>query len=62
MVEDIITELSRFQRLFAIGRNTSFTYKGKSVDVKKVPQELGVHFVPEGSVRKAGLDAGAAVH
>jgi len=54
MVEDIITELSRFQRLFVIARNTSFTYKGKSVDVKKLAQELGVHFVLEGSVRKAG--------
>ncbi len=54
MVEDIITELSRFQRLFVIARNTSFTYRGKNVDVKKVAQELGVHFVLEGSVRKAG--------
>ena len=54
MVEDIITELSRFQRLFVIARNTSFTYKGMSVDVKRVAQELGVHFVLEGSVRKAG--------
>jgi adenylate cyclase len=54
MVEDIITELSRFQRLFVIARNTSFTYKGRSVDVKKVARELGVHFVLEGSVRKAG--------
>ena len=54
MVEDIITELSRFQRLFVIARNTSFTYKGRSVDVRKVAQELGVHFVLEGSVRKAG--------
>ncbi len=54
MVEDIITELSRFQRLFVIARNTSFTYKGRSVDVRKVAQELGVHFVLEGSVRKSG--------
>ncbi len=54
MVEDIITELSRFQRLFVIARNTSFTYKGRSVDVKKVAAELGVHFVLEGSVRKSG--------
>jgi TolB-like protein len=54
MVEDIITELSRFQRLFVIARNTTFTYKGQSVDVKKVAAELGVHFVLEGSVRKAG--------
>jgi adenylate cyclase len=54
MVEDIITELSRFQRLFVIARNTSFTFKGRSVDVKKIALELGVHFVLEGSVRKAG--------
>ena len=54
MVEDITTALSRFQRLFVIARNTSFTYKGRSVDVKKVARELGVHFVLEGSVRKAG--------
>ncbi len=54
MVEDIITELSRFQRLFVIARNTSFTYKGRNVDVRKVAQELGVHFVLEGSVRKSG--------
>ena len=54
MVEDIITELTRFQRLFVIARNTTFSYKGRNVDVKKVAQELGVHFVLEGSVRKAG--------
>lgn len=42
------------QRLFVIARNTSFTYKGRSVDVKKVARELGAHFVLEGSVRKAG--------
>lgn len=54
MVEDIITELARFQRLFVIARNTSFTYKGRSVDVKQVARELGVHFVLEGSARKAG--------
>jgi adenylate cyclase len=54
MVEDIITELSRFSRLFVIARNTSFTYQGRKVDVKQVASELGVHFVLEGSVRKAG--------
>jgi adenylate cyclase len=54
ITEDIITELSRFQRLFVIARNTSFTFKGRSVDVKKVALELGVHFILEGSVRKAG--------
>jgi adenylate cyclase len=54
MVEDIVTELSRFQRLFVIARNTSFTYKGRGVEVRKVARELGVHFVLEGSVRRAG--------
>ena len=54
MVEDIITELSRFRSLFVIARNSSFTYKGKTVDVKKVGRELGVRYVLEGSVRKAG--------
>ncbi len=54
MVEDIITELSRFRALLVIARNSTFTYKGMSVDVKRVAQELGVHFVLEGSVRKAG--------
>jgi adenylate cyclase len=54
LVEDIITDLSRFQGLFVIARNTTFTYKGRSVDVRKVAAELGVHFVLEGSVRKAG--------
>ena len=54
IVEDIITELSRFQSLFVIARNTTFTYKGRSVDVKKVARELGVHFVLEGSVRRSG--------
>ncbi len=54
MTEDIITELSRFEDLFVIARNTSFVYKGQRVDVKEVAQELGVHFILEGSVRKAG--------
>jgi len=54
IVEDIITELSRFQSLFVIARNTSFTYKGRSIDVKTVARELGVRFVLEGSVRRAG--------
>src|SRR4051812_29949575 len=52
MVEDIITALSRFRSLFVIARNSSFTYKGKSVDIKHVGQELGVRYVLEGSVRK----------
>jgi TolB-like protein/class 3 adenylate cyclase/Tfp pilus assembly protein PilF len=54
MVEDIITALSRFKSLFVIARNSSFTYKGKPVDVKQVGRELGVRYVLEGSVRKAG--------
>jgi adenylate cyclase len=54
IVEDIITALSRFQSLFVIARNSSFTYKGKAVDIKQVGRELGVRYVLEGSVRKAG--------
>ena len=53
-VEEIITSLSRFSRLFVIARNSSFAYKGRSVDVKQVGRELGVRYVLEGSVRKAG--------
>ena len=53
VVEDIITGLSRIKWLFVIARNSSFTYKGKAVDVKRVGQELGVRYVLEGSVRKA---------
>jgi TolB-like protein len=53
IVEDIITALSRFRTLFVIARNSSFTYKGRPVDVKRVGQELGVRYVLEGSVRKA---------
>jgi adenylate cyclase len=54
LTEDILTDLSRFRELFVISRNTSFKYKGQSVDVKKVARELGVRYVVEGSVRKAG--------
>lgn len=54
MVEDIITGLSRFKSLFVIARNSSFTYKGRAVDIKQVGRELGVRYVLEGSVRKAG--------
>jgi adenylate cyclase len=54
IVEDIITALSRFKSLFVIARNSSFTYKGKAVDIKQVGRELGVRYVLEGSVRKAG--------
>ena len=71
MVEDIITALSRFKSLFVIARNSSFTYKGKAVDIKQVGRELGVRYVLEGSVRKAGnrlritsqlIDAGTGGH
>jgi adenylate cyclase len=54
MVEEIITALSRFRDLFVIARNSSFTYKGRAVDVKQVGRELGVRYVLEGSVRRAG--------
>jgi TolB-like protein len=54
IVEEIITALSRFQHLFVIARNSSFTYKGRAVDVKQVGRELGVRYVLEGSVRKSG--------
>jgi adenylate cyclase len=53
MVEEIITALSRFKWLFVIVRNSSFTFKGKAVDIKEVGRRLGVHYVLEGSVRKA---------
>ena len=54
MTEDIITELSRFRDLFVISRNSVFVYKGKAVNIQKVAGELGVQYVVEGSVRKAG--------
>jgi len=54
MVEEIITALSRIRWLFVIARNSTFTYKGQAVDVKRVGRELGVRYVLEGSVRKAG--------
>jgi adenylate cyclase len=54
MVEEIITALSRVRWLFVIARNSSFTYKGRAVDVKQVSRELGVRYVLEGSVRKGG--------
>src|ERR1035437_7759844 len=52
--EDLITGLSKLRWFFVIARNSSFTYKGKAVDVKRVARELGVRYVLEGSVRKAG--------
>ena len=71
MTEDIITELARFSELFVIARNSSFQYKGKSVDVRQVGRELGVRYVLEGSARRSGnrvritaqlLDAASGVH
>src|SRR5262245_23846580 len=71
MVEDIITGLSRFRWLFVIARNSSFTYKGRAVDVKQVGRELGVRYLLEGSVRKSGnrvriagqlIDASSGAH
>jgi len=54
ITEDIITELSRFSGLFVIARNSSFSYKGQSVDIKRVARELGVRYMLEGSVRRSG--------
>jgi adenylate cyclase len=54
MVEEITTALSRIRSLFVIARNSAFTYKGRAVDVRQVSRELGVRYVLEGSVRKAG--------
>jgi TolB-like protein len=54
VVEDIIGALSRMRWLFVIARNSSFTYKGQTVDVKQIGRELGVRYVLEGSVRRAG--------
>lgn len=71
MTEDILTGLARFQNLFVIARNSSFTYKGQAVDIKKVGAELGVRYVLEGSVRASGqrvritaqlIDAATAHH
>ena len=54
IIEDIITALSRIRSLFVIARNSSFAYKGKAIDIRQVGRELGVRYVLEGSVRKAG--------
>ena len=71
IVDDIITALSRFKSLFVIARHSSFVYKGKPVDIKKVGRELGVRYVLEGSVRKAAgkirivgqlIDAATGMH
>ena len=58
ITEDIITELSRFRSLFVVARNSSFQYRDKAVDVRRVARELGVRYVVEGSVRK--MAAGSA--
>jgi DNA-binding winged helix-turn-helix (wHTH) protein len=52
MVEDIITELSRSRSLFVVSRNSSFTYRGRTMDIRQVAAELGVRYVLEGSVRR----------
>jgi len=52
--EDVITELSKFRSIFVIARNSSFTYRGQAIDVRKVAKELGVRYMLEGSVRRAG--------
>ncbi len=54
ITEDIITELSRFRSLFVIARNSSFAFKGQSLDVKELSKKLGVRYLVEGSVRRAG--------
>ena len=54
LTEDLITALARLRWLFVIARNSSFTYKGKAVDVRQVAEALGVRYVLEGSVRVAG--------
>ena len=54
ITEDIITELSRFNNLLVIARNSSFAFKGKAVDLKEVGRKLGAQYVVEGSIRKAG--------
>jgi TolB-like protein/Flp pilus assembly protein TadD len=61
MVEDIIAALSRFKSLFVIARNSSFAYKGRTVDTKVVGRELGVRYVVEGRIRKAGKSLQVAV-
>ncbi len=52
--EDIITELSKISKLFVVARNSTFTYKGRAVDIKQVSREQGVRYVLEGSVRRSG--------
>jgi TolB-like protein len=54
ITEDIITELSRFRSLFVIARNSSFQYRDRATDVRRIGRELGAQYVVEGSVRRAG--------
>ena len=54
IADDIITELSRSRSLFVIARNSSFAYRGQSIDVRQIARELGVRYVLEGSVRRSG--------
>lgn len=54
MTEDLITDLSKLSGLLVIGRNSSFAYKGRAVDLRRIGRELGVHYIMEGSIRKAG--------
>ncbi len=54
IVEDVITELSRFRDLTVIARNSSFSFRGQTLDIRKIAQELGVRYIVEGSVRRAG--------
>jgi adenylate cyclase len=71
IAEEIITQLTRFRELFVIARNSTFRYKGQAVDIKRIGAELGVRYVLEGSLRKAGgrvrvtaqlIEVGSAVH
>ena len=71
ITEDLITDLSKVSALFVIARNSSFAYKGRSVKVQEIGRDLGVRFVLEGSIRKAGnrvritaqlIDAGSGGH
>jgi TolB-like protein len=71
MVDDLISGLSRIRWLFVIARNSSFAYKGKPVDVKEIGRDLGVRYILEGSVRRAGnrvrvnaqlVEAGSGAH
>src|SRR6185436_1990253 len=71
VVEDIITALSRFKSFAVVARNSSFVYKGRTVDIRQVARELGVRYLLEGSVRCSGdrlritaqlIEAGSGAH